>query len=135
MLGKKTKANFEALQSLLSMDPLVKQEHRSKALYLLGRWGDAAPIKAIRSIFFQLDEIGRISAIDALGRLGTKEALAGVLECADDSSADVRKFVIHALGRMGKPEAQRKLKEIQAKDPVFYIRSLATKYIKYTDQN
>ncbi len=130
VLQKKTQEDFKTLKSFLSLDPSVKSEYRTKALYLLGRWGDTAPVGTIRNLLPQLDEAGRVSGIDALGHLGTKEALAGILEYADDSSADVRKFVTRALGRINKPEAQRKLKEIRTKDPVNHIRDLAANYLK-----
>ena len=82
--------DFEALQGLLSLDdPSVKPEHRTRAIYALGRWGDPAPATAIANILPQLDEAGRISAIDALGRLGTEEALAGVLDYVADNSRHV----------------------------------------------
>lgn len=122
--------DFEALRSLLSLEPEIKPEHRKKAIYALGRWGDPAPVATIRSILPQLDEAGRISAIDALGRLGTKEALEGVLDHVDDSSPHVRKFVTRALGRINTPEAKAKLKEIEAKDKVDYIRATAAKYLR-----
>lgn len=118
--------NFEALQTFLSLDPSIKPEHRTKAIHALGRWGDPAPVAAIRSVLPDLDEAGRISAIDALGRLGTREALTGILDYVDDSSPHVRKFVTRALGRINTPEARAKLKEIEAKDPVDYIRAIAS---------
>ena len=122
--------DFEALQSLLSMDPSVKPEHRTKAMYALGRWGDPAPAAAIADILPQLDEAGRISAIDALGRLGTQEALSGVLDYVADPSPQVRKFATRALGRINTPEAQAKLKEIEATDSADYVRATAAKYLE-----
>jgi len=122
--------DFEALQTFLSLDPSIKPEHRTKAIHALGRWGDPAPVTAIRSILPHLDEAGRISAIDALGRLGTREALRGVLDYVDDSSPHVRKFVTRALGRINTPEARTKLKQIKSKDPVDYIRALASEHLR-----
>ncbi|UCG83542.1 MAG: HEAT repeat domain-containing protein [Dehalococcoidia bacterium] len=122
--------DFEALRSLLSLEPGIKPEHVNKAIYALGRWGDPAPVATIRSILPQLDEAGRISAIDALGRLGTKEALDGVLDHVDDSSPHVRKFVTRALGRINTPKAKAKLKEIEAKEKVDYVRATAAKYLR-----
>jgi len=122
--------DFEALQMFLSPDPSINPEHRAKAIYALGRWGDPVPVAGIRRILPRLNEAGRISAIDALGRLGTKEALAGVLDCVDDPSPHVRKFVTHALGRINTSEARVKLKEIETKDQADYIRAIASKYLK-----
>ena len=122
--------HFEALQSLLSMDPAVNPEHRRKALYALGRWGDSTSVSIINSLLSQLDEGERITAVDALGRLGTPEALSGVLNHVTDSSPHVRKFAVRALGRIDTPEAQAKLKEIEANETVDYVRALAAKYSK-----
>jgi HEAT repeat protein len=126
--------DFEALQSLLSLDSSVKPEHRTKALYALGRWGDPTPVPEIRNILPYIDEIGRISAIDALGRLGTEEALTGVLEYVNDPSPHVRKFVAHALGRMNTPEAWAKLKEIETTDPLDFVREQASKILEPGNQ-
>ena len=122
--------DFEALQSLVSLDPSVKPEQRRKAIYALGRWGDPGPVDAIRRLLPDLDEAERIAAIDSLGRLGTKEALEGVLDCAADASPQVRKFVVRALGRIDMPEAQEKLKEIAASDETEYVRSIASKQME-----
>jgi HEAT repeat protein len=123
--------DFQALQSLLSLDSSIKPGHRSNALYLLGRWGDPAPVSNICRILPQLNESGRISAIDALGRLGTREALTAILDYVSDPSFHVRKFVVRALGRINSPEAQTRLREIEAKDPVDYIRHQASAYLRH----
>ena len=122
--------DFEALQTFLSLDPSVNPEHRKKAIYALGRWGDPAPVAAIRSLLPHLDEAGRISAIGALGRLGTKKALEGVLDCTTDPSPHIRKFVARALGRINTSEARAKLREIEDKDEVDYIRAIASKHLR-----
>ena len=129
LIKERRPQDFEALQHFLSVDPSVNPQHRRKALYALGRWGDPTVVTAIRAILPHLDEAGRISAVDALGRLGTEEALVGVLQYVNDTSLRVRKFVTHALGRINTPEAKAKLKEIEAKDAVGYIRTLASKYL------
>ena len=130
VIKERKEEDFEALQSLLSLDPSVNPEHRRKALYALGRWGDPAPVSAINNLLPQLDEAERITAVDALGRLGTPEALAGVLACVADPSPHVRKFATHALGRIDTPEAQAKLKEIEANDSADFVRDVASKYLK-----
>lgn len=122
--------DFEALQSLLSLDPSINPGHRRKAIYALGRWGDSAAVSDIRSLLPHLDEAGRISAIGALGRLGTEAALEGVLEHATDPSPHVRKFAARALGRIDTPEARKKLKEIKAKDEMEYVRTVASKQLR-----
>ena len=127
--------DFEALQVFLSLDPSINPEHRAKAIYALGRWGDPASVAGICRVLPQLNEAGRISAIDALGRLGTKDALGGVLDYVNDPSPNVRKFAAHALGRINTSEARAKLKEIEAKDHVDYIRAIASKCLKSEHQH
>ena len=119
--------DFEALQRLLSLDASVKPEHRAKALYALGRWGNPAAVDTILSLLPHLAQMERIGAIDALGRLSTQEALEGILKYANDESFHVRKFVTRALCRINTPEAQAKLREIEHSDSADYIRSLASK--------
>lgn len=130
VLEKKTQEDFKTLISILPLDSSVSAEYRARAVYLLGRWGDTSSVPNIISILPHLNETGRINGIDALGRLGSKEALAGILECANDSSDDVRKFVTRALGKINTTEAKNKLKEIQKKDPAKYIREIAKEYLK-----
>jgi HEAT repeat protein len=57
----------------------------------------------IRDLLPGLDDHERITAIDALGRLGAEEAVDGILQYAHDESLPVRKFVVRALGRIGTP--------------------------------
>jgi HEAT repeat protein len=97
---------------------------------MLGRWGDPAPAVAIRALLPRLNEIERCRAIDALGRLGSDEALAGILAHADDPSPHVRKFVARALGKSNAPAAQSKLRAIAEQEPVPYIRRIAAKQLK-----
>lgn len=130
IIKRRKPEDFKSLQSLLSLDPSVKPEHRAGALYALGKWGDPASVVIIRNIFPHLEEMGRISAIDALGKLGTQEALESILNHARDSSPHVRKFVAIALGKINTPKARAKLTEIAAKDPEDYIRAIASDYLR-----
>lgn len=130
VIGEGKEEDFEALQSLLSLDPSIKPEHRRKAMYALGKWGDPRVVSAINSLLPHLEEAERTTAVDALGKLGTPEALAGVLTCVDDPSPHVRKFVAHALGKIATPEAQAKLKEIEAGDSADFVRNAASNYLR-----
>lgn len=129
VIRDKKREDFAGLQEFLSLDPSVNPQHRVKAISALGRWGDPTLVPAIRGILPHLDERGRISAVDALGRLGTEEALGGVLEQANDPSPQVRKFVTRALGRINKPEAQAKLRQMADADPADFVRALASKSV------
>jgi HEAT repeat protein len=125
LIRRRMREDFEALLDLLTMDPSVERQHRVKAIYALGRWGDPAAVAPLRGLLPRLDADERVRAIDSLGRLGTTEALDSVLEYANDESFYVRKFVTRALGRSNTLKARRKLTEIEHSDPADYIRSLA----------
>jgi HEAT repeat protein len=118
--------DFDALRSLLTLDPTVEPSHRAKAIYALGRWGDPAVAEAIQDLLPDVEETERIGAIDALGRLGAEDALDGILEHVDDASVSVRKFVARALGRINTPRARTELSKLERTDPSDYIRSLAS---------
>jgi len=120
-------ADFAELAELLSPEMAVPSDYQSKALYALGRWKDPSVVPAIRRLLPDLDERGRISAIDALGRLGTPEAIEEVSAHSRDDSPQVRKFVVLALNRSGAREARRTVTEIAADDPEEWVRDLAAR--------
>jgi HEAT repeat protein len=122
-------ADFERLRQLLTSKPQVDPRLRNRAMYALGRWGDARAVGDILQVMPDLDERGRIAAMDSLGRLGSNQALQAIMMHSDDPSPHVRKFAIHALGRFQLPEARAKLIEIRDKDPDEHLRNLATDYI------
>lgn len=122
-------ADFDRLRQMLAPGTDVNPRHRQRAIYALGRWGDARAVGDILQVLPRLDEPGRLTAIDALGRLGSAEALPTILEHSDDPSPHVRKFVIHALGRFNLPDARAKLTEISEKDPDPALRKLAREYL------
>ncbi len=78
----------------------------------------------------QLDEVGRVTATDALSRLGTMEALEAVAERANDPSPNVRKIVVPTLGKIGNPAAKTKLQTMATSDPEEWIRNTASKYLE-----
>lgn len=130
VIKEKKQEDFEVLQGFLSLDPSISSQHRTRALYALGRWGNPVVVDNIRRILPDLDEAGRISAVDALGRLGTHEALEGILNRANDPSPQVRKVVVYALSKSNALEARVKLREIATRDPIDYVRERASKYIE-----
>lgn len=135
VIREKKQEDFEVLQGFLSLDRSIRSEYRTRALYALGRWGDSVVVDNIRRILPNLDEAGRISAIDALGRLGTRTALECILDRANDPSPQVRKVVVYALGKSNALEARVKLREIAARDPIDYVRERASKYIEPRSSN
>jgi len=100
---------------------------KSRALYVLGRWGDTAAVEPIAKALPNLDELGRVSAIDALGLLNTAKAMDTIVSLADDSSPHVRKFVARALARFSKPKAESTLKHMEKKDQEGFVRQQAKK--------
>lgn len=127
LLTRRRSADFQALRSMLSLAPSIPPDFRRKAMYALGRWGDPSVVPEIRRLLPQLDEGERIAAISALGQLGTQEAVAAVIEFADDRSPQVRKSAALALKRTRSPEAEAKLRDIAVNDPLSWIRELAAR--------
>ena len=127
LLQRRRPEDFAALRALLTPDPSVPTDHRTKALHALGVWGDPAVVPAIRQLLPHLDERGRMSAVGALGRLATPEAVAAILERVEDPSPQVRKLAVWALRRSGTPEARQKLSEVATNDPVEWVREAAAR--------
>jgi HEAT repeat protein len=127
IVREKKQQHFETLMSLLSTDPSVNPLHRTRAIFALGKWGDARAINPIKRILPELDEMGRATGVDALGRLGTPEALSAILDRAGDPSPTVRKFVARALGKMNVPESLATLSDMERKDPETFVREVAAK--------
>lgn len=125
IIEKKRRVDFDALRSFVSMDPGVDPDYRQRAIYALGRWGDTKVVPQLITVLPQLDESERITALDALGRLDTKEARKAVETCADDASPDVRKFVVAALRRFGGAIADSRLRKMAKEDKEGWIRSVA----------
>lgn len=121
--------DIEQLRGLVSLDPSIDAKYRTRAIHILGRWGDPPSVAKIREILPKLDEGGRISAVSALGRLGTEDAVAAVLENIGDPSPQVRKTAVAALGKIKTSEAKEKLREIAERDPEQWIRAKASKYL------
>jgi HEAT repeat protein len=76
-------SDVEELRSLVSTEPAINPIDRRKAIYALGRVGDEASVPRIVNVLPTLDERGTITAADALGRLGTPEAIRAVAELAE----------------------------------------------------
>ena len=84
----------------------------------------------IREILPQLDERGRVSAISALGHIGSPDAVTEIAEHLTERSDQVRAAVISALSTAGTPEAREKLAEVASRDPVQWVRELAARKLE-----
>ena len=131
IIQERSPSDLDELRQLVSTDPEVDPMHRRRAIYALGRWRDQASVPQIINILPSLDEKETITAVDALGRLGTPEATGAARSLAEHESPQVRKFVVKALGRSADPEAQDTLAAIAANDPADFVRSSAR---ELTDQ-
>ena len=77
-----------------------------------------------------LKESHCITALEALGRLGTQEACEAVRSFADHPSPQIRKFVVAALSRIGSPAAEERLRQMAREDPEDWVRDFAAKRVK-----
>jgi HEAT repeat protein len=123
-------SDLEELRHLVSTDPDIHPSYRTKAIYALGRWQDEPSASRIVNVLPELDEVGTITAVDALGRIGTPEAIDAAVGLAEHESPHVRKFVAEALGDSSQPEAQQKLIEMESNDPAEFVRDSARTFIE-----
>jgi HEAT repeat protein len=127
LVRRKRPEDFAALRSLLSMDPSIPSDFRTKAMYALGRWGDPSVVPDITRLLPELGERERIGALSALGHIGTSDAAPAIVKFADDPSPQVRKAAAVALSRVATPEAAAKLRDLAANDPLPWVRELAAR--------
>lgn len=130
IVQERNPSDLEELRRLVSTDPDIDPSDRTKAIYALGRWEDEPSVSRIVNVRSELDEVGTITAVDALGRMGTPEAIDAAAGLAEHDSPHVRKFVAEALGNSSQPEAQQKLIEMEANDPAEFVRDRARRYIE-----
>lgn len=127
IIDERDPEDFEILSALaLEPDQTVSEAVRRRALYAVGRWGDARVVPALVQSLPHLTSLERLTAVDALGRLGGEEAENALADLADDPSEQVRKFVVRALQQIDTPSARAQLDTIAASETeTDWIRSLA----------
>lgn len=130
VLQRRRPEDLEALRTLLTAEPVVPSDHRTKAIYGLGQWGDTTVVPAITRLLPQLDDRGRMAALSALGRLSTPEALAAIAEHVHDAEPQVRKVAVLALSKSDAPEARANLQEVARNDSVAWLRDLAARHLR-----
>lgn len=118
--------DFETLQELVR-DEETSKMYRRRAMSALGKWPDHEDeaTDAIQSVLPRLNEIERITAMAALGRIGTPEARETVVEFRDDDAPDVRRQVVAALARIEDDTARDVIREMAEEDETDYVRELA----------
>jgi HEAT repeat protein len=118
--------DFELFRRILN-DVNAPELYRMRSMYALGRWGDPRVVPEIVRAMETLSDRGRISAIDALGRLRAEDALDTLVRYAQHPSPHVRKTVANALARIDTPPAHAELQAIAARDPEDWVRKVALK--------
>jgi len=114
----------------LAADETSPPLYRSRAIYAVGRWGDPVAVADIVRGLPTLTEQGRLSALDALGRLATPEAEKVLADYAADASPQVRKLVVQGLVRTKGAAAQSTLRAIAERDPESWLRELASRHVR-----
>lgn len=126
--------DFETLRELVR-DEDTSETYRRRAMTALGKWpdrGDEA-VDVIESVLPGLSEIERITAVSALGRVGTPAARDVLLEYRDDVP-DVRRQAVKALGRIRDETAETAIREMAEEDTSEMVRETALKQIQQMDE-
>jgi HEAT repeat protein len=122
ILERRSEEDFEQLQAVLvaeDVDEVLKQN----AIMLLGRWGRPEVVPDLVAQIPSQNERGLINVVDALGRLGTQEAVTAVLQQSRHPSSDVRRFAAYALERAGTRPAMARLREMSEVDEAEFVQS------------
>jgi HEAT repeat protein len=110
-----TAANRAALREIV-LNTNEQTDRRGRAIYLLGLWPDDETVATIERVVDGLDEVGRIAAASALGRVATPAAVSALERLAADRAPDVRRVAINGLGAANTPEAVTVLRRVAASD-------------------
>jgi HEAT repeat protein len=116
----------------LARDAETPPEIRRKALYALGRWPDQEEeaLEAIAVALPQLDELERIAALDALGRLAVPQAVGVVMTLAEAGEPDIRRSVVQALDSLGTAEALEAVARFAEDDNSEMVRDVARRALQ-----
>lgn len=122
ILERRSEEDFEQLRAVLAADD-VDAVLKQNAIMLLGRWGRPEVVPDLVAQLPAQDERGLINVVDALGRLGTQEAVTAVLQQSRHPSPDVRRFAAYALERVGTPPAIARLREMSEVDEAEFVQA------------
>lgn len=101
-------------------------ETRIRAARLLGQVGDGRAVPALCDWATRSSDMGFLEAIaDALGALGSPEAVPVLIRLLRESWLSVRVRAARALARIGTPEARAALHQAATQDPSPAVRRVA----------
>lgn len=105
------------------VDPVV----RARAVSAIGAWGDAEAAPSIVAVIDELDDDGRASAVQALGRLDASIGVDILLRASHDPSPHLRKIAVAALARSDHDLALSRVREMASDDAVPWVRERASR--------
>jgi len=99
----------------------MRTNARGNAAEALRRIGTPEAIKVVEDTASDLlqalqqdqDPEVRVSAAEALGEIGSEDAVPTLIQVLQDENVGVRRRVARALGRIGTPEALKAVKDFQ----------------------
>lgn len=122
--------NYEGLKAIIADKDKYDKSYVQKALFALGRWQDPEIVQEIEQLLPELNEVQRVTAIHALGDIGSDQSLEILTRYFDDSSAQVRSALIDALSSYKNSGAQQLIKKLSANDSEEWLRTKAKARIK-----
>jgi len=125
--------DFETLRELVRSEE-TSETYRRRAMSALGRWPDREDeaAEAIESVLPRLTEIERITAMSALGRIGTPAARDILLRSRSDAP-DVRRQAVNALARIRDEAAMDAIREMAEEDDSEMVREKAQELLARRD--
>jgi HEAT repeat protein len=125
--------DFETLRELVR-DEETSDTYRRRAMSALGKWPDreAEAAEAIESVLPRLTELERITAVSALGRIGTPAARDILLQFRSDAP-DVRRQAVNALARIRDETAMDAIREMAEEDDSEMVREKAQEMLARQD--
>ena len=127
---RKDSSDLNVLKKIIASHQEFDANRVVRAIYLLGEWGEKSIAKDISKLIPHVGEIGRVTILDVLTKIGDESVFDEIKECLKDKSPQVRKFAIYALGALNSHESVHYLQEVGKKDSLDFIRGLANEYLK-----
>lgn len=112
------------LIQMLERDEFDEAQTR-RAIFILGRLGVKSAVKPMTEVFPKLSVAGKVSVLDALGRIGGAPARRALIAQIEDETPQIRQFAIIGLGRIGDRTSVTELRRLSANDPEPFVRETA----------